>query len=94
MNAAASSSALPPISPNHDHGFGLRVRGKQRQRINKGCPDQRIAADPDAGRLSQSQRRQLMNGFVSQCPALRDDAHAARFADMAGNDAGLGLSRR
>ena len=42
---------------DHDHRLGLRIFLEQRQHINKACANNRIAADPDAGRLSQSQRR-------------------------------------
>ncbi len=55
--------------------------------------DQRVAADADAGRLPQPELGQLMNGFIGQRAALRHDADAAFRADVARDDAGLGLAR-
>ncbi len=53
MYAAASSSAEPPISPIITTASVCRVVGEQRQRIDEGGADQRVAADADAGRLAE-----------------------------------------
>ena len=45
-------------------------------------------------RLAEPEPRQLVDRFVGQRAALRDDADAAFLADVAGDDAGLGLARR
>ena len=45
-------------------------------------------------RLAQPELRELMDRFVGQRAALRDDADAAFLADVAGDDAGLALARR
>ena len=45
-------------------------------------------------RLPHAEPRQLVNGFVGQRAALRHDADAPFLADVAGNDAGLGLAGR
>ena len=70
------------------------VGGKQLQRVDEGGADQRIAADADARRLAQAELRQLMDRLVGERAALRHDADAAFLADVARDDAGLGLARR
>ena len=79
---------------NHDHRVGLGIVREQLQRVDVRRADQRIAADADAGGLAQAEPRQLMDRFVGQRAALRHDADAAFLADVAGDDAGLGLARR
>src|SRR5687767_4764527 len=56
--------------------------------------DQRIAADADAGALPQSGACQLIDRFIGERAALRDDADAALFADVVGDDAGLAFTGR
>src|SRR5262249_60908258 len=56
--------------------------------------DRRVAADADAGALSQAEARELVNRLVGERAALRDDADAAFLADVSRNDARLGLARR
>ena len=45
-------------------------------------------------RLPHAEPRQLVDRFVGERAALRHDADAAFLADVAGDDAGLGLARR
>ena len=56
--------------------------------------DHRIAADADAGGLSQAEARELCDRFVGQRAAARHDADAAGFADVARHDADLALARQ
>ena len=94
MNAAASSSAVPPISPIITTASVSGSPAKSVSASMKRRADQRIAADADAGRLAQPEPGQLVNRFVGQRAALRHDADAAFLADVAGDDAGLRLARR
>ena len=77
MNAAASSSAVPPISPIMHDRLGRRIRGEQLQRVDERRADQRIAANADAGGLAEAQPRELVDRFVGERAALGDDADAA-----------------
>src|SRR5947199_259634 len=52
------------------------------------------AADADAGALPQPEQRQLMDRLVGERAALGHDADASFAADVARDDAGLGLARR
>ena len=83
----------PADFADHDDRIGVGVGGKERQRVDEGGADQRIPADPDARRLAQADPGELMNGLVGEGAALRDDADAAFLADVARDDAGLGLAR-
>ena len=49
MNAAASSSAVPPISPTRTIALGCRVGLEQGQHIHEMRPRNRVAADADTG---------------------------------------------
>ena len=91
MKAAASCSAVPPISPIMMTASVSGVGGKQPQRIDEAGADERIAADADAGRLAHPLLRQLVNRLVGQRAALRHDADAPFAADVARDDAGLAL---
>ena len=83
MQAAASSSAVPPISPIITTASVCGVAGEQRQRVDEAGADQRIAADADAGRLAEPELRELVDRLVGQRAALRDDADAPFLADVA-----------
>jgi hypothetical protein len=69
---------------NHDDGISVSVRCKQLERINERCADQRIAADADARRLTHTDPRQLVNGFIGQRAALRDNPDAPFLTDVTG----------
>ena len=57
MNAAASSSAEPPISLDHDDTRSVGVLLKQFERIHEVRANHGIAADSNARRLSQDRAR-------------------------------------
>jgi hypothetical protein len=56
--------------------------------------DQRVTPDADARRLPHADAGQLVNRFVGQRTAFRDDANSSFLADVSWNDAGLRLPRR
>ena len=56
-HAAAVSSAAPPISPMSTIASVVRVRREQLEDVEERRPDDRVAADPDAGRLADARRR-------------------------------------
>src|ERR1041385_3852134 len=78
---------------DHDDGVGVAIVGKQRERVDMRGADERIAADADARRLAHADLRQLVDRFVGERTALRDDADTPFLADVARDDAGLRLSR-
>ena len=94
MKAAASSSAVPPISPIITTASVSGSPANSVERVDEARADERIAADADAGRLAEPEPRQLVDRLVGQRAALRDDADAPFLADVAGDDADLGLARR
>jgi hypothetical protein len=53
-----SNTRLPPAQrfrrfADHDDGFSCRIGREQRQRVDEARADQRVAANPDARRLSR-----------------------------------------
>ena len=77
MYSAATSSALPPISPIITMAW---VSGSSLNSLiasRKRGADNRIAADSDAGGLPDAQMRELIHGFVSERPAAAHHAHVA-----------------
>src|SRR5204862_4014072 len=53
----------------------------------------RVAADPDAGALSQAAQRRLVHGLVRERARARHDPDRARLVDRARHDADLALTR-
>src|SRR5262249_918019 len=82
----------PADFPDHDDGVGVWILREQFQRIDVRGSDERIATDTDAGGLSETEASQLVNRFVGERAALRDDTDSALAADVSWNDAGLGLA--
>ena len=91
--AAASSSALPPISPIMITAVGVRILVEQVERVDEVGADDRIAADADAGRLADAERGQLPHRLVGQRARAGNDADAARLVDVRRHDADLALAR-
>ena len=93
IHAAASSSALPPISPIITTASVPGSSLNNFKHIDEVESMHRIAADADAGRLPQPQTGQLIHGLVGQRAAARHDADGPRAVDVAGHDADLALAR-
>src|SRR5579864_315945 len=79
-----------------DHHDGMRVRiGVEKlQRVHEIRADNRIAANPDASRLTDSQARQLPHRFVSQGAGSRHHADVSFFMDVSRHDPDFTLARR
>src|SRR6266550_277912 len=82
-----------PDLSDHDHRVGLGVRLKGRETVDEVRADERVAADPHAGGLTQALRRQLVHDLVRQRSAARHHAHPAGPADVAGDDPHLAPAR-
>ncbi len=67
------------LADHHDR-LRLGVRFEQRQRVDEVRADDRIAADPDAARLTDAEARELIDRFIRQRAGARDDADGARAA--------------
>ena len=94
IHAAASSSAVPPISPIM---MTASVSGSSANSFSASMCDVPISGSPPMPmhvRLAHAEPRELVDRFVGQRAALRDDADAPFLADVAGDDAGLRLARR
>src|SRR6185437_5862656 len=72
----------------------LRIILKHLEQVNLRGADNRIAADADARRLTESEVRQLPDGLVGERPAAADDADGTGLVDVTGHDADFALSRR
>ena len=94
MCSAAASSSLPPISPDHDDAFGLRVALEELDDVDEVHAAHRIAADADAAALPEAVVGGLEHRLVGQRARARDDADAAGLVDEARHDADLAFARR
>ncbi len=81
-----------PDLADHDDGLGLGVTQEQVQAVDEVGAVDRIAADADAGGLTQVHRRGLRHGLVGQGPGAGYDTHAPRLVDVSGHDADLALA--
>ena len=78
MKAAASSSAVPPISPIIMIAVGLGIVLEQPEHVDEAGAVDGVAADPHAGRLAEAALGELVDHLVGQRAAARHDADAAR----------------
>ena len=79
---------------DHDDGLGLRIVLEQTQAVDEIHPLDRVAADADAGALTQAHLGGLVNGFIGQRAGPRHDADLAGLVDEARHDADLAFARR
>ena len=91
MQAAASSSALPPISPIMTTASVAGSPANSASASMKLVPISGSPPMPMQVVWPSPSLRQLVDRLVGQRAALRDDADAPFLADVPGNDAGLGL---
>src|SRR4029079_3625488 len=80
------------LADQHDR-LGLGVLGKELEDVEERRPDDRVAADADAGRLAEAGVAHRLDGLVGQRPGAADDAHAAFAVDRARDDPDLGTPR-
>src|SRR6266478_9721293 len=71
---------------DQDDGMRIRIVIEQLNRIEEGCANDGIAADADAGGLSNAEARQLIYGFVGQRATPADDADIPLFVNPPGHD--------
>ena len=98
MNAAASSSAEPPISPIMIIGLGLGVGLELAEAVDEVGARHRVAADADARRHADAELLELVQRLVGQRARARDDADVGpagrrQLGDLAGGDADVALAR-
>src|SRR5476651_2064031 len=79
---------------DHDDAFGLGIPHEHFQALDEVGAVHRIAADADAGRLPEANRRGLRHGFICERARARDDADLAALVDVSRHDADLALARR
>ena len=92
-NCAASSSALPPISPIMMIDRGLVVGEEHLEHVDELGALDRIAADADRGRLAEALVGGLEHRLIGQRARAADDADAALLEDVGGHDPDLALVR-
>ena len=79
---------------DHENAFGLVVFEKELEAIGEVRSVQRIAADADAGRLSEPDLRRLIDRLVGERPRTRDDPDPSFLVNMSRHDANLARLRR
>src|SRR6185503_8377193 len=77
---------------DHDDGVGIGILVEQPDGVNEGGADDGVAADADAGRLSDPQAGELAYGFVSQRARAGDNAHMAGLVNVRRHDADLAFA--
>ena len=92
--AAASSSAVPPISPIIRIASVCGSSSNSCKQVDEVRADDRVAAEADARRLAQPRLLSLPDGFVGERAAAAHDADLARLVDVARHDADLALAGR
>ena len=84
--AAASSSAVPPISPIMITPSVAASSLNSSQDIDEVGPVDRIAADPDRRGLAKAETGQLIDRFVGQGARAGDHADPTGLMDVARHD--------
>src|SRR5690606_3298844 len=79
---------------DHDDAFRLRIFFEACEHIDEIHASHGIAADADAGALSETDVRRLEYGFVRERARTRDDADLAGLVNEAGHDADLAFPGR
>src|SRR3954452_3428528 len=79
---------------DHDDALGPRIAQEHLEGVDELHPLHRIAADPDAGRLSQAGPRGLRHRLVGERSGAGYNADLARLVDVARHDTDLALARR
>ena len=82
--AAAVSSAAPPISPMSTIASVSASAANSWSDVEERRPDDRVAADADARRLAEARVGHRLDRLVGQRARARDDADAALAVDRAG----------
>ena len=80
--------------PDHHDRLGLGIGHKHGEHIDEFQALDRVAADPDRGRLPETLARRLKHRLVGQSARTRDDPDAAARKDVARHDADLAFARR
>src|SRR5918996_649782 len=83
MPAASSASA-----------FAWAVPLELRKDVDEVRPGDRVTSDADARRLTYAALSQLVDDLIRQRSRPRHEADRARLADLARDDADVGLARR
>src|SRR5260221_10989606 len=74
---------------DHDYAVGTWIGVEERQDVDEVQARHRIAADADAGGLTNSEGGELAHGLVGERTRSRDDPNPSRAVDVPGHDADL-----
>ena len=66
MHSARALLGAAADLADHDHAVGVRVVVEELEHVDEVRAVDRVAADADAGRLADAERRELADGFVGQ----------------------------
>ena len=73
--------------------MGVGVGVEEREDVDEIHPGDRVAADADAGRLTDAERRELADGLVGERAGAGDHADVAGAVDVTRHDADLARRR-
>ena len=79
---------------DEDDRLGVRVLVEEVEHVDEVRADDRVAADPDAGRLAHAGIGHGLHDLVGQGPGARDEPHRAVGVDVARDDPHLCLAGR
>src|SRR6185369_3704791 len=79
---------------DHDDPVRVGIVVEEREQIDEVHPADRIAADADARRLPDPERRELTDRLVRERARLREHADVPLLVDVPRHDADLALARR
>src|SRR5215831_15827017 len=77
---------VPADLADHDHVLGLWVVAEERQDVDEGRADDRIAADPGDGRVAEPELCQLVADLVRERAGTGDEPDRAFAEDLGGDD--------
>jgi hypothetical protein len=78
---------------DQDDGVRARVLGEELEDLEERRADDRVAPDPNAGRLAEARIGHRLDRLIRQGPGPADNAHPPFAVDRARDDADLGRAR-
>ncbi|GDA34968.1 hypothetical protein HmCmsJML164_01697 [Escherichia coli] len=85
-------SATADLTDHHDR-FGLRIFFEHFEDVDKVRTRDRVAADTDTGRLTETVIRGLFNRFIGQRTGTGNDTHFTRFVNVTRLDTDFAFPR-
>src|SRR5690242_15058689 len=84
---------IPADFANHHDRLRASVLIEHLNRVEEASPDDRVAADADARRLSDAHPRELVHGLIGQRPAPAHEPPRPGLVNVTGHDSDFALAR-